>query len=377
MPENIIEYQTKNKGEWTELYVFFRLLGIGKLYAADEGMNQLHNSYLNILKIMREDILGTKNNYFRREDKVDIYLNNELECTVEAGTFNDAADNLFHKIQTGRGRSFAVEDAENFMHSIYVYNVKDSSHKADIFLELRDSQTGYDTETGFSIKSDYQSKASLINASEATNFIYKLTGNMTDDIMNAVNAINDVDENDNVILHEDGSQIEKVKERLNYLREKQIELDFCDAYRPKCKKNLMRIDSKFPQILGEALKIYYYSDLNVSSDIINRLSELDPLGYEDDYAYMYKFKKLFTACSLGLNLGKNWDGLEEARGGIIIVKGTGDIIAYHVYNRNLFENFLINGTKFEHGGTTKHKYCKIYKTDNDYFIRLNLQIRYI
>lgn len=29
-----------NKGEWSELYVFFQLLADGKLYAADENMNK-------------------------------------------------------------------------------------------------------------------------------------------------------------------------------------------------------------------------------------------------------------------------------------------------------------------------------------------------
>lgn len=354
--------ESKNKGEWTELYVFFKLLGEGKLYSADENMEKMEDSYLQVLKILREDVIGTKNDYLREEDVVNIYLNNVLTVTVSVAEFSAAADYLFNKIINGQGRSFEIPESENFMHSVYVQRVKDSSHKADIFLELRDSHTGFTTETGFSIKSDYSSKASLINASEATNFVYKIEGTFSDTNMDEVNSIN---------------TRSKIIDRMKYFKDNDFNLVFEGTYRDKTRKNLMRIDTSFPYIISELLKIHYETGENSVEKVINMLTEKDPLGLEDDYAYMYKFKKLLTACSLGLDLGKNWDGLEEASGGIIVVKSDGDIITYHIYNRNLFETFLIKNTKFERGSTKKHKFATVYKEDGNYYIKLNLQIRYI
>jgi len=43
-----------NKGEWSELYVFFQLLGEGKLFSADEDLN-LTNDFVNIVSIHRKD----------------------------------------------------------------------------------------------------------------------------------------------------------------------------------------------------------------------------------------------------------------------------------------------------------------------------------
>ena len=47
-----------NKGEWSEIYIFLKLLHDGRVYAADKDMNRLATVYLNILKILREETPG-------------------------------------------------------------------------------------------------------------------------------------------------------------------------------------------------------------------------------------------------------------------------------------------------------------------------------
>lgn len=38
---------------------------------------------------------------------------------------------------------------------------------------------------------------------------------------------------------------------------------------------------------------------------------------------------------------KPWDGLDEQTVAYIIVKADGEILAYHIYNRNFFEQYLL------------------------------------
>ena len=38
-----------NKGEWSEIYIFLKLMSDGKVYAADKNMNRLTNVFLNII----------------------------------------------------------------------------------------------------------------------------------------------------------------------------------------------------------------------------------------------------------------------------------------------------------------------------------------
>ena len=44
-----------NKGEWSELYAFLKLLGEGKLYCGDGALNRYDDKCYPILKIFRND----------------------------------------------------------------------------------------------------------------------------------------------------------------------------------------------------------------------------------------------------------------------------------------------------------------------------------
>lgn len=56
MPNNL----SGNKGEWSEIYIFLKLMSDGKVYAADRNMNRLANVFLNIIKIIREEYRNQK-----------------------------------------------------------------------------------------------------------------------------------------------------------------------------------------------------------------------------------------------------------------------------------------------------------------------------
>ena len=73
---------------------------------------------------------------------------------------------------------------------------------------------------------------------------------------------------------------------------------------------------------------------------------------------------------------KPWDGLDEANGGYIIVKADGEILAYHIYNRNFFEQYLLDNTILERASTSRHDYMSLYEENGEMFIKLNLQIRF-
>ena len=62
--------------------------------------------------------------------------------------------------------------------------------------------------------------------------------------------------------------------------------------------------------------------------------------------------------------------------GFIVVKNDGEVLAYHLYNRDKFKKYLFDNTKFERGSTSRHEYATIYKSDGKMFINLNLQIRF-
>lgn len=74
---------------------------------------------------------------------------------------------------------------------------------------------------------------------------------------------------------------------------------------------------------------------------------------------------------------KVWDGKYNANGGYIIVKEDGDIICYHIYNKNMFEDYLFFNTKLETASSTRHKFGILENINGKLFFKLNLQIRFV
>ena len=131
-----------------------------------------------------------------------------------------------------------------------------------------------------------------------------------------------------------------------------------------------------PEIIGNMLLYFYTEDVKECDKLVDMLGDRDPLGYGDAMMYTYKFKKFLCSCALGMKPAKPWDGLDEANGGYIIVKADGEILAYHIYNRNFFEQYLLDNTILERASTSRHDYMSLYEENGEMFIKLNLQIRF-
>ena len=73
---------------------------------------------------------------------------------------------------------------------------------------------------------------------------------------------------------------------------------------------------------------------------------------------------------------KVWTGQYDATGGYLIVKENGDVLCYHIYNKNEFEDYLFNNTKLDTASSNRHDFGSIYKENGELFFKLNLQIRF-
>src|SRR5574344_834464 len=201
----------QNKGEWSELYVFLKLLGDGILYAADSELNKIENLYYPLISIIRNE-----NNKIKKYEKEDSVINvideaNNIILNLPMEEFKDKANTLLNAIKKS-DKTFAVPEIENFMQTINCLKVKaDSMDKSDITVVLHDNKTYTDTQFGFSIKSRLGNASTLLNAGKTTNFIYEITGNLSEQQINAINGID---------THS------KIRDRLNKLSEFNCELEY-------------------------------------------------------------------------------------------------------------------------------------------------------
>lgn len=355
---------TGNKGEWSEIYVLLKLIADRKIYAADENAKKIDEVFFPILNIYRDERSHGKTNYDLTDDKsVRIYIDNTLIYDYDYQVFSEQASYLLNQLlSTDSKRSFSIPQTESFMDVINCQRIAAiSNDKSDIIMKIHDFHNGFEPICGFSIKSELGAAPTLVNASKATNFIYKIDG-ITETEEDNINSIDTTT---------------KIKDRMEAIFNNHS-VKFYDLNNKNFYYNLMKIDTSFPLIMAYAL-IYHYRDGIIScKDIVEKLEKENPLNYPVDCRlYDYKFKKFLCSVALGMMPSKLWDGKDEATGGYIIVRSDGEVLAFYIYNRNMFEQYLLDNTKFERGSTSKHDYASIYKIDDEYYINLNLSIRFL
>lgn len=354
------EKMSGNKGEWSELYVFMKLLSQGKVYAADEKIQKLENVYYPILKIIREEQKGKTIDYIIEDDEIKVKKQSQEIKTISKREIDEKANDLLEEIKKSKG-SFGLDRIEKFVNKMEVTKIKAPSRDTtDICMQIQDIHTNHVRNVGFSIKSEMGHSPTLINAGKTTNFIYKVDG-ITKKQAEEINHINTSN---------------KIKDKMRKIREYGGKIIFSKMNHPSFQRNLIMIDSNMPKMLGEMLLYFYNEDIRDCKTLVKILGQRDPLGYEDAIIYEYKFKQFLCSCALGMKPAKPWNGLDEANGGYIIVKADGEILAYHIYNRNLFQKYLFDNTMFEKASTSKHDYMKLYEEDGQLYMKLNLQVRF-
>lgn len=83
-----------------------------------------------------------------------------------------------------------------------------------------------------------------------------------------------------------------------------------------------------------------------------------------------------TSAALGMMPATAWSGEFDANGGYLVVKRDGEILCYHFYDRNRFEDYLFSNAYLERSSTSRHEYASIIKeNDGTLSFKLNFQVR--
>jgi hypothetical protein len=379
---------TGNKGEWSEAYVLIKLLAEGKLYAADENLQKIDDVFYPILKIVREEIDGNRDYILNGKIKVVDADSKELLTSVPVETVLRKSIEFFGELKNAKGRSFSLPNQEDFLNKLYVSSFKaKSKDKSDITLVVHDLKTGKKPTFGFSIKSLVGKKSTLFNPSVGTNFIFKITtqGSAID-----ADSFNERTYNEALL-----NKTAKISHRLNELDELGADVELSHIQSETLHLNLTLIDSSLHLIVGKMLYYKYRFGISKLSDLVDKLNEENPLLFNlisGHPFYEYKLKNLLTDSALGMTTETVWTGNYDATGGIILVRNDGEILCYHIYNKNEFQDYLLNNTKLEQASTSEDKerpghpslsktakpfkFGWIYREEGETFIKLNLQIRF-
>ena len=355
---------TGNKGEWSEIYVLFRLLGEGKVHAGDANLNKL-NIYYPIIDVIRQE---SKKYEYKPDVSRNIVIIDEdgVEyARFPMNTFMQESLKLLDSIKLSKKSAFEIPQAESFMHKIGATKLKSASQdKADIHIVIHDMRTNMKPLLGFSIKSQLGSASTLFNAGKNTNILYRITGgSMTDSEMEKINAI------------------ENHLPRMKEMTGRGFGLEYADIEHQTFKNNLLFLDTCMPEFIADCLAIDSLSQTSLKTEeTVRAVAKQNPLnfcGNKVQTFYEHKMKKFLLDVALGMTPGKEWDGRYDANGGYLIVKKDGDIVCYHFYNRNDVEDYLYHNTRFERASRSRYDFGYLFRgEDGQVYIRLNLQIRF-
>ena len=352
-----------NKGEWSEIYTLFRLLGEGKVHAGDANMNKL-DLYYPILNIIREESK-------RYEYKPDV--NQHIVVVDEDGTeyarismdrFMQESASLLEKIKSAKKSAFEIPASEAFMSTIGCTKLKaPSKDKADIHIVIHDLRTNMTPLLGFSIKSQLGSASTLLNAGDPTNILYRVCGTeLTDTQIDEINAI------------------DSHLSRMSAIYNTGCSLQYADIEHETFKNNLLFLDSNMPQFIADCLLVDSVGEDSSLTHCVSEVAKKNPFGYNGKNVaefYEHKMKVLLLSAALGMTPGKEWTGRYDANGGYLVVRKDGEIVCYHFYNQNDVEDYLYNNTRFERASRGRYNFGSLYRGDDGgVYIKLNLQIRF-
>ncbi|OGU60111.1 MAG: hypothetical protein A2X64_01090 [Ignavibacteria bacterium GWF2_33_9] len=355
-----------NKGEWSEFYTFLKLLADGKLYTADENLNKNEEIFYLILKIIRSE---NGNLNYLRKDKI-IVQNDAGEILSEIPIQNilKYTESLLAGMNSGEG-AFSLDFMTPIFNELYATRLSDEKvETADIRIVIHDPVLHNTQTQGFSIKSYLGGKPTLFNASKNTNLIYKILPEINYEQVIEINLL------------------DSYSKRINWLTENGFNLEFVKMQSEIFKTNLQMIDSNLPVILSDWLLKRYLSRKSSVKDLTDYLSISNPCDFKVELNpnfYCRKIKDMLVDMALGMQAGRIWNGNFNVTGGFIAVKKDGELVCYHVYNRNEFQNYLLNHTKVDFPDSSPNRcdYGRIITAaevveNEGYFIKLNFQIRF-
>ena len=350
---------TKNKGEWTELLVFIKLLLEKQLFLSDENLNSTDN-YLKINKVTTHNLdiefllsnlstITIKN----KEDKSEKRVN--ISEIINPTIINLLIDKIKDSFQTFEIPAFSI------IQDILGFNVikgGNSNRKADILLDIENDLIVKENE-GFGIKSYLGSKPTLLNASGNTNFVFKING-LNKSYLDEINAIDTTT---------------KLKDRITKIEGFGGNFEYIGAERDTMDFNLKMVDSEMPQIIGKILLCFYKERVSSIAEITQKLLKGNS-NVDAEILLTSKIKKLLVDVLLGFFAGSKWNGSYEANG-TIVMKNNGDCLGFHIIEIDNLKNYLFEHIKLDTPSTTRHRFGKLYlEKDGELYFKLNLQLRF-
>lgn len=353
---------TGNRGEWSELYAVTHLLGNGGAFAGSSDQAAIKDRFYRVLELFLTSSNPLEAESFRiSDDFVEVY--------AEAGPIRSIAKSDLERLSHGllseisdpdNSGSFKSPTGAEILELIGRTNpgAGSSQQTSDVALTVVDTSTSATSpRVGFSIKSQVGKPSTLLNASKATNFVFRLNG---------INKFVEPGK------FEELNQL-KLGARLEALSNMGIDLVFEGIESPQFRRNLKFVDSQLSEYLAKMLVTYYSRDSSSFSEVFDETAS----QFEDPEHALFKLRQFLGAVAMGLRPTNKWNGDVNSFRGLILAKTDGQVLIYYLYNLSEFQDYLFQEVKFETPSTSRHDFGQIFYEGDSHKLKLNLQVRFV
>lgn len=402
-----------NRGEWSEVYVFLRLLADGFLadkFKDDQKKDQeRRKSIVNVIRQHPLPVLyhlpSPSDGRFKKDY---VYISKgdgdggfepSPSVMIPRSEFIAACVELERVLadQKGEAGTFGLPESHTTMQLIRKLEWSSLKAPSDVKADLKitiapDMKRASEVTNTYSIKSALGGAATLFNADKASNFDYKIIP-----IKDGGAEFNQQDAEE---LNKIDSR-QKIKERMQWLADHGFRLEYREVKSPVFSDNLKSSGNgqDIDVLLQSMLLKYFHAEgaekrLVKIGDFIPVLAEDDPLKLRPKYknedkvegAYKQVMKTLLAHMALGMTSGKQFDPeqvRDDVSGGMLVLKeeasGKPSLCAHSLLHLNQLENYLLENTRLETGSTTRHNFAQAYldEASNEWRMALNLQIRFV
>lgn len=336
--------QRGNKGEWSELYAFLKILIDGFAHEADNNLNKKPAKY-DFVSLLRDDhgemrIIPTRESQYGEEHVVS--RQRLISFTVE----------LFQLIVNGVG-VFELSEAKKIMSALGLKNIKaPAGLKTDLLAKIKTPQTGEEIDRGFSIKSQLGNPSTLINASSHTRFEYFVPLPKKD--------IEDV------WVH---AGAKGIQDKVRALHQQGLILSSRGAVSPVMRGNLSFWGEEFQLAIGQLILNSYLE----GSRKISNLCHGESYGEEP---FKYKVKEFLAANALGMVPSRAWNGKHPVHGGYIVVGKNGELLVLNAEKGDDFRDYLFKQSTFDTPSSSKYEVGSLDSVADGTSMILTMQVRF-
>lgn len=341
----------QNKGEWSEVYALLKLINQRLVNYGDEQGNPTQQQ----IRVIRMHNGSTTLNL--TDISVEIIDTNTTKTVPLSDLFSEQElTQLVSEIKQGKS-TFSNQKIDDAIAQLYLSKTKGTSQdKADITLSFEENKQIFDDQ-GIGIKSFLGAAPTLLNASQATNFIYEITNAqmLSSDQIDSINAI---------------ETKAKIRDRIQAIKQHGGQLQFYGCENSVYESNLRKVDSDMPVMIADALLNFFSVD--GQKYLFNYPKTLNDTQKADERTI--RLKDFVQNTMLGIFPTTEWDGNLSATG-VLLVKHDGSLVFYHTNKAQLLKDYFYNRTSFDTPSSTKHGFGLIYTENNKLLFKLNLQLR--